>query len=88
MMIGMTAQKIAVSIPGAILEQARRSVRKGRAASMSAYVTSAIAEKVKNDDLAELLEQMLAETGGPLTAKERAEADKALFGRKRKVAGR
>ncbi len=87
-MVGMTAQKIAISIPATVLEQARRSVRKGRAASMSAYVTSAVAEKLKNDDLAELLEEMLAETGGPPSARERAEAERALFGRKRKVAGR
>ena len=85
MIDGMTVQKIAISVPSPILEQARRSVRKGRATSMSAYVTSAIAEKVKNDDLAELLDEMLAETGGPLTAKERAAADRALFGKQRRV---
>ena len=35
-------------------------------------------EKAKLDDLASLLDEMLAETGGPLSAKERKAADRAL----------
>ena len=74
----MTVEKIAVSLPGSIAEGARRAVREGRAASVSAYVASAMEEKAKLYDLSVLLEEMLAETGGPLTAAERREADKAL----------
>ena len=45
---------------------------------MSAYVTAALAEKAKLDDLADLLQEMLAETGGPMTASERRAADAIL----------
>ncbi|HEX2851243.1 MAG TPA: hypothetical protein VHN98_11840 [Acidimicrobiales bacterium] len=74
----MTAAKIAVSLPAELVEQAHRAVREGRAASVSAYVADAMQEKAKLDDLASMLQEMLAETGGPLTAKERKAADRAL----------
>jgi len=50
-----------------LVEQARRAVAEGRADSVSAYVAAAIEEKRTREDLAALLEEMLAETGGPLT---------------------
>ncbi len=74
----MTFLKIAVSIPAALVRKARRAVETGRAESVSAYVASAMAEKTKNEDLADLLQEMLAETGGPMSAAERREADRAL----------
>ena len=82
MIVGMTTAKIAVSLPKGLLQGARKAVRAGRAASMSAYVTSALEEKVKLDSLGELLDEMLSETGGPLTAAERRAADRALFGKR------
>jgi hypothetical protein len=45
---------------------------------VSAYVAAALEEKAKLDDLASLLDEMLAESGGPLTAAERRAADEAL----------
>lgn len=79
MISGMTARaKIAVSLPSELVEHAQRAVAEGRTPSVSAYVADALEEKTKLDDLAALLEEMLAETGGPLTAKERAAADRAL----------
>jgi hypothetical protein len=74
----MTGSKIAISLPGALVAQARRAVAKGRAGSVSAYVAAALAEKAKLDELSELLTEMLAESGGPLTAAERRTADEAL----------
>jgi Arc/MetJ-type ribon-helix-helix transcriptional regulator len=74
----MTMQKIAVSLPRPLLASARRAVREGRAGNVSAYVASALEEKSKLDDLASLLQEMLAETGGPLTTAERRRADAAL----------
>ena len=71
-------EKIAVSLPRGLASRARRAVRQGRAASVSAYVASALEEKVKLDDLAALLDDMLAESGGPLNAAERRAADRAL----------
>lgn len=80
-MIGMTArQKIAVSLPGQLVEAAKRAVRGGRAPNVSAYVADALADKVMLDDLSALLEEMLAETGGPLTKAERRAADRILRG--------
>lgn len=76
---GMTAsEKIAVSLPRRLAERARRAVRQGRAPSVSAYVASALEERVKLDELSTLLDEMLAESGGPLTAAERREADRTL----------
>lgn len=77
--IGMTTtQKIAVSLPKHVAEGARRAVRSGRAKSVSAYVADALEEKVKLDELSLLLDEMLAESGGPLTVAERRAADRAL----------
>ena len=78
MINGMTTAKIAVSLPTELVEQAHRAVAEGHAASVSAYVARALAEHAKLDDLATLLDEMLAETGGPLTAAERTAADRAL----------
>ena len=77
-MNSMTTAKIAVSLPAELVEQAKRAVAEGRAKSVSAYVADALEEKAKLDDLAALLDEMLAETGGPLSAKERKAADRAL----------
>jgi Arc/MetJ-type ribon-helix-helix transcriptional regulator len=84
MIAGMTMSKVAVSLPEELVIQARRAVAQGRSESVSAYVASALAEKVKLDELSSLLKEMLAETGGPLTAKERRFADEALGGRRKR----
>ena len=81
-------EKIAVSLPRGLASRARRAVRLGRAASVSAYVASALEDKVKLDDLAALLDDMLAESGGPLTTAERRAADRALGTPARKPRGR
>jgi Arc/MetJ-type ribon-helix-helix transcriptional regulator len=75
---GMTTTKIAVSLPTGLVQRARRAVRSGRSASVSAYIASAVEEKAKLEDLATLLREMLAESGGPLTEAERRQADEAL----------
>jgi Arc/MetJ-type ribon-helix-helix transcriptional regulator len=73
-----TTEKIAVSLPRGLAERARRAVREGRADSVSAYVASALEERAKLDELSALLDEMLVESGGPLTAAERRAADRAL----------
>ena len=78
MICGMTKAKIAVSLPTELVENAQQAVSEGRARSVSAYVAVALEEKAKLDDLASLLDEMLAETGGPLSARERRAADRAL----------
>jgi Arc/MetJ-type ribon-helix-helix transcriptional regulator len=49
----MTTEKIAVSLPGALVKRARKAVQDGRAESVSAYVAMALAEKAKLDELEE-----------------------------------
>lgn len=78
MIAGMTTTKIAVSLPTGLVQRARRAVRSGRSASVSAYIASAVEEKATLEDLATLLREMLAESGGPLTEAERRQADEAL----------
>lgn len=79
MIEGMTRKaKIAVTLPQELVESARRAVRRGRAASVSAYVAGALEQRAKSEDLDTLLEEMLEETGGPMTDEERAWADEQL----------
>ncbi len=54
--------------------------------SVSGYIATALDEKSKLDDLRGLLDEMLAETGGPLTTAERQAADIALGGTKKSKA--
>jgi Arc/MetJ-type ribon-helix-helix transcriptional regulator len=75
---GMTKAKIAVTLPPALVTRAQDAVREGRAPSISAYVAAALEEKAKLDDLKAMLDEMLAETGGPLTDRECVAADAAL----------
>jgi hypothetical protein len=81
MMIGMTAKKIAITVPERTLAGARRAVKSGKAQSLSAYISRAIEQKTMSDDLDSLLDVMLREAGGPLTAKEKAWAKAAFAGK-------
>lgn len=78
MTAGMTTRKIAISVPEPTLEKARRAVKAGRAPSMSAYVSQALERTAMLDDLDDLLEELLRESGGPMTAAERRAADRVL----------
>jgi hypothetical protein len=74
----MTVTKLAISLPTELAEQARAAVRRGRAATVSAYVAQALEQKVTLDALADMLAEMLGESGGPLSATEVRAADEAL----------
>jgi Arc/MetJ-type ribon-helix-helix transcriptional regulator len=78
MTVGMTKLKIAVSIPEPLVRVARKAIRRGAAASMSAYVSAALEQKSKLDNLEAMLNEALVESGGPLTAAELQAADRAL----------
>jgi len=78
MTIGMTVSKIAVSVPDAVVKRVRRAVARGRAPSVSAYVTAALEHQAQLDELEEMLEGMLELTGGPPTPAEKREADRVL----------
>jgi Arc/MetJ-type ribon-helix-helix transcriptional regulator len=71
-------EKIAVSIPTHLVAKARRAVKQGEAPSVSAYIARAVEQKAMQDDLDAMLDEWLAETGGPPTSAERRRAREKL----------
>jgi hypothetical protein len=61
----MTTAKIAIAIPREVLKLAKQEVKAGRAKSLSAYVSDAIDERLRRDELERLLDVMDAEHGPP-----------------------
>lgn len=55
--------KIAVSLPDEQVAAARKAVADGRAPSVSAYVSQALARRQQDDDLAALVAEMIIEHG-------------------------
>lgn len=84
----MTVAKITISLSEASLKKARDAVRAGEATSVSAYIAEAVDEKRDRDDLREMLRDLAEESGGPLTAAERARARRDLGIGKRTAARR
>ena len=80
MIIGMTMEKIAITIPRETLVKARTATRRAKT-SLSAYIARAVDEQVQLDDLDALLEEMGAEHA-PVTPARRKAARQALFGKK------
>jgi Arc/MetJ-type ribon-helix-helix transcriptional regulator len=69
--------KIAVSLPDELVEAARAAVRDGRAASVSAYVADAMADKARQTSLGELLDE-LVRVHGPVSEDVMAVVDHEL----------
>jgi hypothetical protein len=61
----MAVAKVALTIPAEVLEAARKEVEAGHAKSLSAYVSDAVDEKLRRDELAELLDELDAKHGPP-----------------------
>jgi hypothetical protein len=61
----MTSAKVAVSIPRDVLDRARVEVATGRAKNLSVLVSETLDEKLRRDELGEILEAMDAEYGPP-----------------------
>jgi len=57
--------KVAVTIPADVLAAAQMQVAAGAAPSLSAFVSAAVADKIKSNDLERLLDAMDAELGPP-----------------------
>lgn len=57
--------KITVSLPDALVRQAQAAVTDGRAASVSAYIAEAMAEKESKGSLKDLLDEWDRESGPP-----------------------
>lgn len=69
--------KIAISLPDEQVELARKAVAEGKAPSVSAYISQALALYKRENSLKELLDEMDRERG-PLTEEQLAWADRAL----------
>lgn len=86
MVIGMATKKVTVTLDEEQLEQVRRLVDKGQASSVSGFVQHAVG--ISLEDVAawgDMLDEALAQTGGPLTKEERAWVDNVLgTGKRRK----
>jgi Arc/MetJ-type ribon-helix-helix transcriptional regulator len=79
MVLGMATTKVTVTLETRQLTAIRKLVSSGKASNVSAFVQHAVA--VSLADVAgwgAMLGLALEETGGPLTAKERAWADSIL----------
>ena len=70
-------KKFAVSLPDEQVAAIHRAVREGRAASVSGFISAAVARAEREDGLAQLLDDLDRELG-PVTAEDLGWADKAL----------
>lgn len=70
-------RKIAVSLPDEQVDSIRRAVEQGRAASVSGYISAAVARAEREDSLARLLDDLDHELG-PVSREDLGWADKAL----------
>lgn len=61
----MNTAKVALSMPADVLRLARKQVAAGRAKSLSAFVSEAVDEKLRRDELLAILDAMDVEHGVP-----------------------
>lgn len=74
----MTVSKVTISLDSEIVERARRDVAEGKAKSVSAWLNDAARDRVEDEDLATVLGELFAATGGPLTEAELTRARQRL----------
>lgn len=84
----MTKAKIAITVSQATLAKAKKAVKEGRATSVSAFFEAAVEHRESREDTIAMLDDILEETGGPLTAAEKREADRILGTKPRRKRGR
>ena len=79
MVIGMATKKVTITLEKDQLEAIRALVASGTASSVSGFVQHAV--RISLEDATEfdaMLDDILDETGGPMTAEERDWADEVL----------
>jgi Arc/MetJ-type ribon-helix-helix transcriptional regulator len=87
MVMGMATTKITVTLPDDQVKQIQSLVASGAVPNVSAFVKRAV--DVALQDAAgwrAILDEAMQQTGGPLTAKERAWVDSLLPSRPKKIA--
>lgn len=70
-------EKIAISLPDEQVAAIRRAVAQGRAASVSGFISAAVARAERENSLSELLDDLDRELG-PVSEDDLAWADEAL----------
>jgi len=70
-------KKFAVSLPDEQVAAIHRAVQDGRAASVSGFISAAVARAQREDGLAQLLDDLDRELG-PVSSEDLSWADKAL----------
>ena len=65
MITSMTREKIAITLPEEQVAAARRAVAEGRAASVSGYISQALARRSADEDMLEVIAEIYAESGQP-----------------------
>jgi hypothetical protein len=83
MMIGMETRKakVAITLRPRVLADVRARVERGQARSVSAFIERAVVGQIAAEaDFDEMIDEMLAATGGPATAEESAAARRLLSG--------
>ena len=77
--IGMATRKVTITLDEDELARIRELVEVGAARSVSAFVQAAVSAQLDADALwAQTLDEILEETGGPMTDEEKAWADQVL----------
>jgi Arc/MetJ-type ribon-helix-helix transcriptional regulator len=61
----MNSAKVALSIPAELIEQARAEVATGKAKNLSVFVSEALDQRLRRDELSAILDAMDAEYGPP-----------------------
>lgn len=77
MICSMTREKIAITLPEEQVAAARQAVTEGRAASVSAYISQALARRSAEEEMAEMIAEIYAKAGEP-TEEDRAWARRVL----------
>jgi Arc/MetJ-type ribon-helix-helix transcriptional regulator len=84
MVLGMATTKITITLPDHQLAEIRKRVKRRKSESVSGFIQHAVKKSLDNDaEFRAMIDEMLQETGGPVTPKERAWARKMLTPRKR-----
>jgi Arc/MetJ-type ribon-helix-helix transcriptional regulator len=65
MISSMTRRKIAITLPEEQVAAARQAVAEGRAASVSAFISQALARRDVDEEMAETIAEIYAESGQP-----------------------
>ena len=76
----MATRKVTITMPEDVLRQARAEVAAGRATTLSAYVSAVVADRAQHDRIEDVVEAILAETGGEATDSERTWVKAVLAG--------